>query len=77
MRHMLYALPLVLVAAPAIAQPQPQPEAIQIPPELTDPATAAKLANMARAMSDAFLDLPVGRSRLPPRDANPRSRKSG
>ena len=62
MRQMLLALPLALAGAPATAQPQPQPqtEAIQIPPELTDPATAAKLANMARALSDAFLDLPVG-----------------
>ena len=62
MRPMLFALPLAALAAPAMAQaqPQPQPEAIQIPPELTDPAMAAKLANMARAMSDAFLDLPVG-----------------
>ena len=60
MRQMLLALPLALAGTPALAQAQPQPEAIQIPPELTDPATAAKLANMARAMSDAFLDLPVG-----------------
>ncbi|HEU4809655.1 MAG TPA: hypothetical protein VFS69_03255 [Sphingomicrobium sp.] len=60
MRHMFLVLPLLAIAAPAVAQAQPQPEAIQIPPELTDPATAAKLANMAKAMSDAFLDLPVG-----------------
>ena len=60
MRHLLLALPLALAGTPALAQAQSQPEAIQIPPELTDPATAAKLANMARAMSDAFLDLPVG-----------------
>ena len=60
MRHLPFALPLLLIAAPAIAQPQPQPEQIQIPPELTDPATAAKLGDMAKAMSDAFLNLPVG-----------------
>ena len=60
MRHMFLVLPLLAIAAPAVAQAQPQPETIQIPPELTDPATAAKLANMAKVMSDAFLDLPVG-----------------
>ena len=60
MRHYLFAIPLALLAAPLAAQPAPQPEDIQIPPQLTDPAMADKVANMLQALSKAFLDLPVG-----------------
>jgi hypothetical protein len=52
----------MLAATPALAQapgPGPQP-AIKVPHELTDPATADKLANAMQAMSKALLDLPVG-----------------
>ena len=38
-------LPLALCAAPAIAQPKP----IQLPPELTDPAAADRLADAMQA----------------------------
>ena len=64
MRTSLLVLPLALIAAPALAQapsaPAAPPEAITIPPELTDPAMAERLARMMQSMSKAFLDLPVG-----------------
>ena len=60
MRHYLFAVPLALVAAPAIAQQPPRAEPIQIPKQLTDPAMAEKLANMLEGMSKAFMELPVG-----------------
>ena len=55
MRATFMILPL-LCATPAIAQ-SPAP---QVPPQLTDPAMADKLARSMQAMSKAFLDLPVG-----------------
>jgi hypothetical protein len=58
MRSSLVLFPL-LIAAPALAQAAPPP-AIQIPPQLTDPATADRLASAMQALSKAFLDLPVG-----------------
>ena len=66
MRAHLFVLPLALMASPALAQtpaPQVRPapsDSIAVPRELTDPATADKLARMLQAMSKAFLDLPVG-----------------
>jgi hypothetical protein len=63
MSHRLFALALGVIAAPAVAAPAPQPEQIQIPRELTDPAMAEKLGNMAQALSDALLNLPVGEVR--------------
>jgi hypothetical protein len=62
MRATLVLVPLALSAAPAVAQaPAPaEPQAIQIPPQLTDPAVADRLANVMQALSKAFLDLPVG-----------------
>lgn len=47
------------VPAP-VAPPPPTAPMAQLPPQLTDPATAAKLANVIQALSHAFLDLPVG-----------------
>ena len=66
MRLPLIALPLALFAAPALAQtpappPQATPEPIQIPPELSDPGLPAKLSRVMEALSEAFLDLPVGK----------------
>ena len=49
-------LPLALCAAPAIAQPKP----IQLPPELTDPAAADRLAEAMQAASRAVLDTRLG-----------------
>ncbi len=64
MRAFQFILPLALVASPGLAQTRPAPpltpEAITVPPELTDPATAEKLARMMQALSQAFLNLPVG-----------------
>ena len=52
---------LGLVASPALAQTQPAPAKPSAEfPALTDPATADKLARMMQAMSQAFLNLPVG-----------------
>ena len=55
MRATFMILPL-LCATPAIAQ-SPAP---QVPPQLSDPAMADKLARSMQAMSKALLDLPVG-----------------
>ena len=57
MRLLLIALPLTLIATPAMAQPSNAPE---LPRELTDPAMADKLGQMAGAVSRALLDLNVG-----------------
>ena len=58
MRLGLVLLPLALCAAPALAQPAPP--AAQLPPQLTDPATVDRVADAMQALSQAFLDLPVG-----------------
>jgi hypothetical protein len=64
MRACLMVLPLMLAASPALAQAKPAPvtvpEAIVVPPELTDPATAERLGAMVQALSKAVLNLPVG-----------------
>ena len=65
MRSKLVLIPLLLTASPAFAQAaQPvgpaEPRIIHIPPELTDPRTADKLANAMQALSNAFLNMPVG-----------------
>ena len=59
MRKSLILFPVLLLAAPALAQPAP-PEAIQIPRELTDPATIDRLTGTMQALSKAFLDMRVG-----------------
>jgi hypothetical protein len=62
MRAFQLILPLALVASPALAQPQPAPPPgqINVPPELTDPATADRISGMMHALSKAFVNLPVG-----------------
>jgi hypothetical protein len=55
MRTKLILVPLLLCASPAFAQPAPQ-----LPPELTDPAVADRLADSMQALSNAFLSMPVG-----------------
>jgi hypothetical protein len=61
MRAGLMLLPLVMCAAPSLAQAPatPAPRA-EVPPVLTDPATADRLADAMQALSKVFLDLPVG-----------------
>ena len=57
MRSLLIALPLLLVASPALAAPRDAP---QLPPQLSDPAMADKLGKMAGALTRALMDMPVG-----------------
>jgi hypothetical protein len=69
MRKIIFLLPLLLRAAPAAAQPAP----IQLPPELTDPATMQRLAGAMQALSQAFLNVKVGgvQAALEGREATP------
>ena len=60
MRQLLFALPLMFVAAPAVAQQRPTSEAAQIPPELADPALADKLTRVSGTLAQALMNLPVG-----------------
>jgi hypothetical protein len=64
MRFSLLVLPLAMAASPALGEVKgaraPAAEAIAVPKSLTDPATADKLARMMQALSQAFLNLPVG-----------------
>ena len=63
MRTAFLLVPLALWTAPSLAEtpaPNPHSQQVQLPPELTDPATAQKLANSMQALSRAFLDLHVG-----------------
>jgi hypothetical protein len=78
MRRTLVLFPLMLCATPALAQtPAPAPlPATKAPLQLTDPATADKLANAMQAMSKALLDLPVGvQAALEGRQPTPGERK--
>jgi hypothetical protein len=79
MRISLVLLPLSLCAAPALAQPvpPPPPPAIQLPPELTDPATADRLTDAMQSLSQALLDMRVGnlRAALQGRPATPAERR--
>jgi hypothetical protein len=59
MRIKLAILPLLLCAAPAVAQIAPAPP-VQLPPQLSDPATADRLAKAMQALSKAFLNMPAG-----------------
>jgi hypothetical protein len=72
MRKTLIILPLLFAATPAVAQPAPQ-----LPPELTDPATAQKLAGAMQALSSALLNVRVGevQAALEGRQATPRERR--
>ena len=65
MRSSLVLLAISLCAAPALAQPAAPAaragnQAIQLPPQLADPAAADRLANAMQSMSQALLDLKVG-----------------
>jgi hypothetical protein len=72
MRKTVILFPFLFAATPAWAQPMPQ-----LPPELTDPATADKLANAMQGLSQALLDLRVGevRAALEGRQASPAERR--
>jgi hypothetical protein len=58
MRFRLLFIPLLLTSAPAAAQSAPP--ALQLPPELTDPATADRLGDAMQALSSILLDMKVG-----------------
>ena len=58
MRIKLALVPIALLASPAAAQAPAQP--IQIPPELTDPATMARVGDMVGALSRAMMNMPIG-----------------
>jgi hypothetical protein len=63
MRFALIALPLTVLASPALAQQAPPPAApdtFQLPPELMDPKWADRLTDAMVAISKVFLELPVG-----------------
>jgi len=80
MRLSLVLLGLSLCAAPALAQTgvpaTHDTQAIQLPPQLADPATADRLADAMQSMSQALLDLKVGRlqAALEGRQATPADR---
>src|SRR5690242_7273025 len=71
MRTQQLILPLLLSASPAFAQRAPQ-----LPPELTDPATAQRLAGGMQAVSNAFLNIRIGemQAALEGRPATPAER---
>ena len=71
-RASLILLPLTLCAAPALAQAAPA-----APPELTDPATADRLADAMQSLSQALLDMRVGniQAALEGRRATPSERR--
>jgi len=58
-RKSLILLPLLLAATPAVAQPA----SVQLPPELTDPATADRLTDAMQALSNILLDLKIGEAK--------------
>src|SRR5437764_14537900 len=72
MRKSLILLPLLLCASPALAQ-RPAP---QLPPELTDPATAQRITEAMQALSGALLNMKVGevRAAIEGRRASPEER---
>jgi flagellar hook-basal body complex protein FliE len=75
MRIALALLSLTMVTAPAVAQ-QPARAPVQLPPELTDPATAQRLTNVMQALSNAFLNVKVGgvEAAIEGREAGPREK---
>jgi hypothetical protein len=58
MRITLALAPIALLASPVAAQAPAEP--IQIPPELTDPATTERVLDMLGPLSKAFMNLPIG-----------------
>ena len=73
MAKTLILLPLLMCATPLLAQPLPPP---QLPPEITDPATAQRIADAAQGISDAMLDMRIGevKAAIEGRPASPRER---
>ena len=59
MRACLILLPFAVCASPALGQAA-APADPAFPPELTDPATADRIARTVQSIADSFLDLRVG-----------------
>jgi hypothetical protein len=72
MRTTLALIPLLALSAPAFAT-RPQP---QLPPQLTDPATAQRLTSVMQLLSNAFLNVKVGgvEAAIEGREASPQER---
>jgi hypothetical protein len=75
MRKFLIILPLLLSANPALAQDSASD--ITVPRQLTEPATADKLARTMQGLTGALLDLKVGevKAAVEGRRATPAERK--
>jgi len=58
MRFLLTLASAALLASPAAAQAPAEP--IQIPPELTAPATMARVGDMVGALSHSIMNMPIG-----------------
>ncbi len=56
---MLVPAAFLLCATPGLAQ-APAAPAPQVPPQLTDPAMADRIADTMQTLSKSFLDMPVG-----------------
>ena len=71
MRIYLALIPLLVIAGPAMAAPPPQ-----LPPQLTDPATAQRLTNVMQTLSNAFLNVKVGgvEAAIEGREASPQEK---
>lgn len=76
MRKILILLPLLLSATPAVAQDDVR--AISLPPALTDPESAMKLAAKLQALSNAVMHIRVGdvSAALDGREASPQERNT-
>ena len=59
MKALLF-VPLMLIAVPAAAQPTADPDVGEMTRILNDPRIADQMTSVARAMSKAVLDMPVG-----------------
>jgi hypothetical protein len=72
MRTTLILLPLLLAATPAVAQP-----VLQLPPQLTDPATTQAVTDAMQGVSQAFLNMRVGemKAAIEGREATPAERR--
>jgi len=64
MKAILLFVPVLLAAAPAVAAPAPanpaNPDVSEITRVLNDPRVADQMTSIARAMSKAVLDIPIG-----------------
>jgi hypothetical protein len=76
MRAILIALPMFVSGTSALAQVVPG-NAIQLPPELRDPAAIQRLTGTMQALSHALMDVRIGgvEAALEGREASPQERR--